>query len=359
MHSRLEKLRQYMKDARLDGILVYSKENRRYLSGFTGSAGYLLIGMKDAYFVTDFRYKEQARLQCPGYEIIIHNNNIPQTLSEYISASRISRLGIEEDFMTVSFFDELKRTAVKIELTSAKSIMDSLRILKDADEIANIRRAAEITDAAFSHILGYIKPGMREQEISLELEFYCKKSGATALSFDPIVASGHRSALPHGIASEKTINNGEFLTLDFGCVYNGYCSDMTRTVFIGKTTDRHYAKHHEIYQTVLQAQQAALEYIKPGVIGKDVDKVARDIIRDAGYGEFFGHGLGHGVGLAVHEEPRLNTLGEKVLRSGMIVTDEPGIYIPDFGGVRIEDLVLVTENGCEPLSKSPKYLIEV
>lgn len=355
MHSRLEKLRQHMKDARLDSILVYSKENRRYLSGFTGSAGYLVIGMKEAYFVTDFRYKEQARIQCEGYEIIIHNNNIPQTISELVSVSGITRLGIEEDFMTVSFFNELKKAVGNIELIGAKSILDNLRIIKDADEIESIRKAAETADAAFSHILGYIKPGMLEQEISLELEFFCKKQEASALSFDPIVASGHRSALPHGIASEKAINVGEFLTLDFGCVYNGYCSDMTRTVFIGKTTDR----HREIYQTVLQAQQAALECIKPGVLGKDVDKVARDIIRDAGYGEFFGHGLGHGVGLAVHEEPRLNPLGEKVLRSGMIVTDEPGIYIPDFGGVRIEDLVLVTENGCEALSRSPKELIEL
>ncbi len=355
MHLRLEKLRQHMSAAGLDSMLVYSRENRRYLSGFTGSAGFLVIGMHKACFVTDFRYMEQAKQQCQGYEITNHNNLIHQTISQLLSSAGIARLGIEEDFMTVSFYNDLRKAAGDVELTGGRAILDSLRIVKDSVEIACIRKAAEITDAAFSHILNHIMPGMKEKEVALELEIFCKKNGASALSFDPIVASGHRSALPHGIASEKTIKAGEFLTLDFGCVYNGYCSDMTRTVFIGKATE----KHSDIYETVLRAQQTALQYIKPGAVGKDVDKVARDIISDAGYGQYFGHGLGHGVGLAVHEEPRLNTLSEKTLAPGMIVTDEPGIYIPEFGGVRIEDLVLVTDSGCETLSRSPKNLIEV
>lgn len=184
--------------------------------------------------------------------------------------------------------------------------------------------------------------------------FYEKK-GASGLSFDTIAASGIRSSLPHGIASEKIIRNGEFLTLDFGCVYNGYCSDMTRTVFIGKATER----HKEIYSTVLKANIKALKGIMPGITGREADKIARDVISEAGFGEYFGHGLGHGVGLAIHEDPKLSKLGDDILEAGMVVTDEPGIYIPGFGGVRIEDLVLVTESGAEAISKSTKDLIEL
>lgn len=196
---------------------------------------------------------------------------------------------------------------------------------------------------------------MKEKEVALELEMFMKKQGASAISFDIIVASGLRSALPHGRASDKVIENGDFVTMDFGCVFNGYCSDMTRTVVMGKASD----KHKKVYETVLRAQEAALEAIKPGISGKEADKVARDIITGEGFGEYFGHGLGHGVGLEVHEAPRLAPIGEKILEKNMVVTDEPGIYIPEFGGVRIEDLIVVTDNGCERLSTSPKKLIEI
>jgi Xaa-Pro aminopeptidase len=340
---------------RLDGVFVYSGENRRYLSGFTGSTGYVVIGKSIAEFITDFRYKEQSSIQCKGFEIVIQSNDLMEKLAEALRKDGIKRLGIEDDFMTVGFSEDLKRAMPGIELVPARSIFAKLRVKKDASEIENIRKAAAIADEAFEHILGFIKPGMKETEVALELEYTMKKKGASKNSFDSIVASGIRSSLPHGIASEKIIENGEFLTLDFGCVYNGYCSDMTRTVFIGKATE----KHRKIYDLVLRAQIAAFNGIKPGVSGKAVDKIARDIITAEGYGEYFGHGLGHGVGLAVHEDPRLSVLGENILEAGMIVTDEPGIYIPDFGGVRIEDLVLVTENGAESLSKSPKELIEL
>jgi len=215
--------------------------------------------------------------------------------------------------------------------------------------------AARIADKAFNRICKLIKPGITERDIALELEFYMKKLGATSTSFTSIVASGERSALPHGTATDKKIKEGEFLTLDFGCVYNGYCSDMTRTVVIGKANER----QREIYSVVLEAQEKALKYIKPGVKGCDVDRVARDIIKEKGFGQYFGHGLGHSLGLEIHESPRLSPTSNDILQEGMVVTDEPGIYIPDFGGVRIEDLVLVTATGFEVLSNSPKELIEL
>lgn len=355
MIERVERLRQLMSQNKLDGIFVYSSENRRYLSGFTGSTGFVAIGRSSAEFITDFRYMEQAAKQCKGYDVIKQSNNLMEKIAEILRKAGIKRLGIEEQFMTVSFYEEMKKALPEVELLPASSILARLRVKKDNSEIESIMRAAAIADEAFSHMLGFIKPGMRETEVDLELEYYMKKSGASALSFDSIVASGVRSSLPHGAATEKIIENGEFLTLDFGCVYNGYCSDMTRTVFIGKATD----EHRKIYNIVLKANIEALKGIKPGVSGKSVDKIARDIITAEGYGEYFGHGLGHGVGLAVHEDPRLSILGENILEAGMIVTDEPGIYIPDFGGVRIEDLVLITASGAEAISKSPKELIEL
>ncbi len=355
MNNRIEHLRQLMSASGLDGVLAYSAENRRYLSGFTGSTGYVVIGRSNADFVTDFRYREQAAKQCSDFEVVIQSNNLMETLAQIMKKNNIRCLGIEEDFMTVGFCEEIRKNMPGLQLIPASNIFAKLRVRKDPSEIDSIRKAAAIADEAFSHMLGYIKPGMTENEVALELEFFMRKKGASGNSFESIVASGVRSSLPHGTASEKIIENGEFLTLDFGCVYNGYCSDMTRTVFIGKATE----KHKRIYDIVLRAQTEALNAIKPGVTGKSVDSTAREIIKKEGYGEYFGHGLGHGVGLAVHEEPRLSILGETILEPGMVVTDEPGIYIPDFGGVRIEDLVLVTEKGAETLSKSPKELIEL
>jgi Xaa-Pro aminopeptidase len=270
---RVDNLRQYMSADRLDGVFVYSDENRRYLSGFTGSTGYVVVGKNTADFITDFRYMEQAGVQCKGFDIIPQKSNLMEMIGASIRKSNIKRLGIEEEFMTVSFYEELKKALPEVELISAGKIFAKLRVRKDSSEIENIRKAAEIADEAFKHILSYIKPGMRETEVALELEYYMKKKGASGTSFDTIAASGVRSSMPHGKASEKIIENGEFLTLDFGCVYNGYCSDMTRTVFIGKATE----KHRNIYDIVLKAQLEALKGIKPGVTGKSVDKIGRDI----------------------------------------------------------------------------------
>ncbi len=347
------KLKKKMDDKGLDGVLSYKPENRRYLSDFTGSSGCVVITKDNNYFITDFRYVEQASDQCKDYEIIQHNNN--RTLYDILNEFDIKKLGFEEEYITYSQYSDFIKKLNNIELAPLNGVINDIRIIKTEDEIETIRKAAEIADQTFEYICTKLRAGISEREISLELEFFMKRKGALGTSFESIVASGKRSSLPHGVASNKIIEIGDFVTLDFGCIYDGYCSDMTRTVVIGKAS----SKQREIYDIVLKAQKEALKAIKPGASGIEVDKVARDIIDEEGYGEYFGHGLGHGVGLEVHEEPRLSPKGETILRENMVVTDEPGIYIPDFGGVRIEDLIVVRKGGPEILSKTPKHLIEL
>ena len=356
MLKRIVRIREIMRTIGADGIIAYSPENRRYLSGFTGSTGYVIISEKEAGFVTDFRYTEQASVQCKGFEIIKNESPLVEYLSYTIEKYGIKKLAFEDNFMTVDFYEKLrKKIKAKTEMIPLEEKIGEIRIIKDDDELENIKKAAEIADLAFLHILDYIKPGVKEMDIALELEYFMKKHGSSNNSFEFIVASGNRSSMPHGVATDKKINNGDLLTLDYGCVYNGYCSDMTRTIVVGKATD----EQKRIYSIVLKAQEEALLKIKAGVLGKEVDKIARDIITEAGYGDNFGHGLGHGVGLAVHEEPRLSPTGNRVLEKNMVVTNEPGIYIPGFGGVRIEDLIVVGKDKPIILSKSPKELIEL
>ncbi|MBF8982648.1 aminopeptidase P family protein [Lutibacter sp. B2] len=353
MYRRISKFKEILKEKKLDGGIIYKPENRRYMSGFTGSSGYVLITADKTFFITDFRYIEQSKSECKEYEIIEHNDK--HTIYSILNDLNLNSLGFEEDFVTYNQYKEFKEKLNKTKLIPLDGAISSLRIIKYEDEVASIEKAASIADDAFKHICGYIKPGITEKEVAIELEFYMKRKGASATSFDTIVASGVRSSLPHGIASDKVIQNGDFITMDFGCIYNGYCSDMTRTVVLGKASD----KQKEIYNIVLEAQTKALEAIKPERDCVEIDKVARDIIKSKGFGEYFGHGLGHGVGLEVHENPRLSPTSKDLLKPGMVVTDEPGIYIPDFGGVRIEDLVLVTQTNHKVLSKSPKELIEL
>ena len=352
MNKNIGKIRSLLEEKDLDGILLYKPENRRYVSGFTGSTGYVLITETDTKFITDFRYIEQATVQCKGFEIIEIGNT--KTITDVLNESTLLKLGVEEDFMTygqsIEFTDKLADT----DIIPLEGAILKLRSVKTPNEIKNIEKAADISDEALEHILGFIKPGLVESDIALELEFFMRKRGAERLSFDSIVASGERSSLPHGVASDKTVEVGDIITLDFGCVYNGYCSDMTRTVVLGKADDR----QKEIYNIVLRAQETSLEAVKPGITGAELDSIARNIIDDSGYGQYFGHGLGHGVGLEVHELPRINAHGDVPMEPGMVITIEPGIYIPNFGGVRIEDLVLVTEDGYRVLSKSTKSLIE-
>jgi len=351
--KRIDKLRKAMAEAKLDGFFINSPENRRYFSGFTGSEGYLLITHTQSYLLTDFRYLEQAAGQAKEFEIVKIQNEPFEELTNL--ASGLRRLGLEGDVLSYVQYEAMKKALPDVELVSTPELLISLRAVKDEAEIELIKKAVAIADDAFGEIINTLREGQSEEEISLTLEFLMRKAGASGRSFDFIVASGERSSLPHGVASAKRIQRGEFVTLDFGAIYQGYCSDITRTVVIGEPDD----KQVHIYNIVLQAQLIGIDAVKPGRSGREVDHEVRQFIKEAGYGDYFGHGLGHSVGLAIHERPRLNPREEKLLEPGMIVTVEPGIYIPNWGGVRIEDMVLVTDSGCEVLTKSPKELISL
>lgn len=355
IEKRLEKFLSKFESLGIDGAFVFKDENRNYLSGFTGDDSFLFITKEKSYFITDSRYTEQAQNEVVGFEVVEYKPPIHDFVSSLVEKHNVKRLGVEEDKLSFSDYIIYKEKLNGVELVQLEQTIEKIRMIKDAEEIKLIETAASIADKAFEHILGFIKVGMTEIEVALELEFFMKKLGASALSFPTIVASGNRSSLPHGTASEKVINEGDFITLDFGCVYKGYCSDMTRTIVLGKANE----KQKEIYNTVLEANEAALKAVKPGISCAALDKIARDIIVERGYGERFGHGLGHGVGREVHELPYVNARSKFDLEPGMVITDEPGIYIPGFGGVRIEELVLVTEDGYRVLSKSPKHLIEL
>ncbi|WP_040329361.1 M24 family metallopeptidase [Clostridium ihumii] len=350
--KRIETLRKVMAERGLDAVLLQGDVNRNYMSGFKGDESYSIITMDKAIFITDSRFTEQATQEVKDYEVREYQRPFEAFLDKIVKEFNIKKLGFEENVLTYELYNSYKE-AVSCELIPLNGVIETLREIKCEKEIEIMRKAQNIADKGFEHILKFIKPGMTEREIGLELEFYMRKLGATGLSFPSIVASGVRSSLPHGMATEKVVENGDFLTLDFGVVYDGYCSDMTRTIVIGEPNE----KMKEIYNVVLKAQEAALKAVKPGISCYDLDKIARDIITEAGYGEYFGHGLGHGVGRVVHELPMVNFRSKEILKPGMVITDEPGIYIPNFGGVRIEDIILVTEDGYEVFSKSPKELI--
>ncbi|WEK55588.1 MAG: Xaa-Pro peptidase family protein [Candidatus Cohnella colombiensis] len=354
-NSRVEKLREWLATANGDALLVTNAVNRRYLTGFTGSSGVVLITLDHAVLLTDFRYREQAPKQAIGFEIVEHGVQINANVAELLQQWGVRTLLFEEQDVTFAAYTTLKLAMGDIQIQPSGGIVEQLRMVKDAGELAIMQAAADIADKAFEHILGYIKPGVTEVAVALELEVFMRSQGATSSSFDTIVASGERSALPHGVASDRVIGRDEFVKLDYGAYYQGYCSDITRTIVVGNPTD----KHREIYSIVLEAQQYALDHLVPGMTGKEGDALTRDIITRYGYGECFGHGTGHGLGMEVHEAPRLSLSGDIVLTPGMTVTVEPGIYLPGFGGVRIEDDIVMTEQGIHILTRSPKQLISL
>lgn len=354
MKARLEKAHKLMNEKGIEAFIIDSGINRRYLSGFTGTAARILLSKEKDYFFTDFRYTEQAEDEIEGFEIVEINRNFEEKLNEILNELDINKLAFEAKTVTYQQYQKYDEN-LDCKLESVSTFVEELRLLKDKDEIEKVKKAIEISDQAFEHICKFIKAGMTEKEVALELEFFMKKRGGSDNAFDFIVASGKRSSLPHGVASDKVIEEGDFITMDFGTFYQGYCSDITRTVVLGKADE----KQKEIYNIVLNAQLNVIEKIKADMPCKDIDAIARDIISEAGYKDNFGHGLGHGIGLEVHEDPRLSFASDQILKAGMIVTDEPGIYIPDWGGVRIEDDLLITEEGCEVLNKAPKELIEL
>lgn len=360
--SRRQDLIQAVKKKELAAVLIDSPSNLYYYSGFTGGEAmlFLPVGQDKGYMITDSRYYEQVELECPELTLIRletkRYSEVLKELTEQLQQDGILvdtiKIGIEAS-MQVDRYLKLSEACENCSFVPAGDTVGERRMVKDEEEIARLEQAEAIGDAAFTHILPYIKPGITEAELALELEFFMKRQGASKLSFDTIVASGPNSSMPHAQVTNRKIEKGDFVTMDFGCVYQGYCSDMTRTVAVGNPTE----EMRKVYQIVLDANLRAMEGIREGVSCQEVDALARDYIRNQGYGDYFGHGLGHGVGLDIHEEPRFSPKCKVVTKENMVITDEPGIYLPGRFGVRIEDLVVVTKTGCRALSHSDKQLI--
>jgi len=348
--KRVAGLREKLEAKGLSAMLIGSPINRRYLTGFTGSAGYVLITKEQSYLLTDFRYMTQAPQQATGFKVIEHGAKVMDTVKELLQSEGIASLGFEQDHVTYGVYSGYTEQLTPISLVPVSGLVEELRIIKDAEELKIMQRAADLADETFSHVLTLLKAGKTEREIDLEMEMFMRSRGATSSSFDTIVASGERSALPHGVASDRVIQGNEFVTFDFGALLDGYCSDLTRTVALGSPDP----KLKEIYDIVLEAQLHALAHIKPGMTGREADALARDIITRYGYGEYFGHSTGHGLGMEVHESPRLSKASDDILKPGMVVTVEPGIYLPGLGGVRIEDDIVITETGIQILTSSSK-----
>lgn len=350
--ERVERLVKALNSQNLDGLLITNNYNLRYMTGFTGTSGVAVVSQKEAVFITDFRYTEQASKQITGYRIVEHKGTIIEEIAAVVKELGIKSLGFEKDVVSYSMYETYSKV-IPVDLVGVTDLIEKIRLVKTEDELKTIKAACQIADETFEHIIQFIKPGKTELEVSNELEFYMRKLGATSSSFDTIVASGVRSALPHGVATDKIIEKGDFVTLDYGALYNGYISDMTRTVAVGEPSEQ----LKEIYQIVLEAELLGLEKFKPGMTGKEADAICRDYIKEHGYGDAFGHSTGHGIGLEVHEGPGLSFRSNITLEPGMVVTCEPGIYLPGVGGVRIEDDTLITETGNEKLTHAPKELI--
>ena len=351
--KRLQELRKKMTLKNTDAALITKRENYMYMSGFTGTSAVLFITEIRAVLLTDFRYVEQASVQASEYEIIKYAGSHINELNDLIEKEKVERLSFEESHLTFTGHGEYREKLKVSEFLPLGGAVEELRRVKDETEIIQIKKAVSIADDVFKHILSFIKPGVAEVELAAEMEYFMKRQGAAGPSFETIVASGKRASMPHGVASEKKLESGDVVTMDYGALYNGYCSDITRTVFLGKPD----CEIERIYKIVLEAQLKGLEGVKNGRIGREVDTVVRTIIAQAGFGDNFGHGLGHGVGLEIHEEPMLSMRGYIELKDGMVVTVEPGIYVPGLGGVRIEDMVVVSGEAPNILTTATKEMI--
>jgi len=353
--KNLEKYRSLLGEE-IDGLLLTSRYSRHYCAEFDIAEGVALVSKDCALYFTDSRYIESAQNNIKGFEVVEMNRENPynKLLNDAIAKYELKKLGYEEGYLTVA---ELRgyETGLQAELLPAGEKIDSFRAVKEQWELDRMIKAQEITDRAFSEILTRIKPGMTEKDLQAELIYCLYKNGGEGLAFDPIVVSGPNTSLPHGVAGDRVICEGDFVTLDFGALYGGYCADMTRTVAVGFATEQ----MRQVYETVLAAQEAGIATTKAGVTGSQIDAAARKVITDAGYGEYFGHGYGHCIGMECHERPSCNPSGNVVMESNMVSSAEPGIYLPGKFGVRIEDLVIFTADGYENITKSPKNLIIV
>ena len=352
--SRLNKLRQKLAEKEVDALFISQPENRYYLSGFDGSDGFLLITPQNTILATDFRYIEQAKRQAPDYEIFLITNNIADWFPRLIADVNFRRLGFEAGHITFARYqrltDALNKAKSRLKLTPVDRLVESLRAIKEPEEIELITKASAISDSAFEYIEGIIHIGMSEMEIAWEIEKFMREKGSQTIPFDIIAASGPNSALPHAQPSQHTITSGEPIVIDIGARIGGYGSDLSRTICLGSHDDT----FNKVSDTVLRAQLAAIATIKEGMTGGEADNLARKVIKEAGYGEAFGHALGHGIGLAPHEQPRLGPNAKEHLVNGMIFSIEPGIYLTGWGGVRIEDTVVMESGTIRVISRARK-----
>lgn len=343
-------------DGEVDGLLLTSRYSRHYGAEFDIAEGVAIVTKQGSRYFTDSRYIESAENNIRNFEVLAIDRAVSyyQRLNDAIADFGVTNLGYEEDYLTVAEFLGYEKN-LNAKLTPFHKKISGFRGVKEDWELALMRKAQTITDKAFAEVLTRLQPGMTELELQAELIYCMYKNGGTGLAFDPIVVSGPNTSLPHGVAGERVIQPGDFVTMDFGASYKGYCSDMTRTVAVGFATD----EMKQVYETVLKAQETAIVATKAGVSGRDIDAAARQVITDAGYGEYFGHGYGHSLGLEIHEAPNLNPSNTLPMPAGAVCSAEPGIYLPGKFGVRIEDVTILSENGCEDITKSPKNLIIV
>ena len=353
MNKRVQVFLDKMQEKELDGIIINNLKNVYYLTGFWGSNGTVFISRDRQILVTDARYIIAAKQEVTGFEVFAERDELA-TIAKIAKDMGLSRIGFEDE-ISVSYYHRMQAAFEGLELIPQTQFVEALRMIKDETEIATIRKACSISDQAFHDALEFIKPGKTEIEIANFLDFRMRELGAAGLSFDTILASGINSSKPHAHPMHKPVELGEAITMDFGCLYEHYVSDMTRTIYLGHVSD----EQAEIYNTVLKANQALIDQAKDGLGFRDFDKIPRDIIMEAGYGQYFTHGIGHGIGLDIHEEPYFSQTSTEVIKSGMVLTDEPGIYIEGKYGVRIEDDILITDTGCELLTLAPKELIVI
>jgi Xaa-Pro aminopeptidase len=339
-----------MKAEKVNAFLVTRREDVRYLTGFTGSAGSVLVASGKPFLITDFRYKVQSERETGGIRVHIQKKDFPTALAEVVAESGAGRVRFDESSLTVDALRKLKSRVPH--LKGHRDLIGELRRLKDGEELKRIREAVRRAETSLRELKKYIRPGARERDVALMLEFLMREKGARKAAFDSIIASGSNGAMPHASVTDRRLKQGDLVTIDFGAEADGYFSDITRTYCLGQPT----ARQREVHALVLAAQTAAIKRISSGILCKDVDSAARTMIRDAGHGEHFGHGTGHGIGLMVHEGPSLSPLSKDRLAPDMVFTVEPGVYIPDWGGVRIEDMVLLTEKGAKVLTSLPREL---
>jgi Xaa-Pro aminopeptidase len=352
--KRLKSVQNCLDASKCSYLLITEPADVEYISGFCSSNAAVIISAKEKILFSDFRYKSSAELflkRNPGWKFVLAKESLHSSITEYFKPGEA--VGFQSDVLSVDTFTRLKKTAKKVTFVPLSGSISGLFVSKSSAEIQCIKKAAAIADKSFQELMTVVKPEMTEMEIARRLEILCLQNGSEGPSFDTIVLSGPRSALPHGKPGNNKLGSGKFILVDFGCKYKGFCSDMTRTFTIGSASNR----MKKIYATVLDAQLLACARARAGLYSDQLDKVARDVIDAAGFGEYFGHALGHGVGLKIHEQPRVSSHTHVLLETGSVVTIEPGVYIPGFGGVRIEDMVVLSDKKADIITSTPKELL--